>query len=47
MVLVQIVALLQEAEALGFERSTEQGAMTESGEQEKTISHARTSKNTW
>ena len=55
----EIEALLVEAEGLGFSRSTEQvlcrgqgdeavqGAMTESGEQEKTLSTARTSKNTW
>eukprot|EP00658_Telonema_sp_P-2_P059634 TRINITY_DN4876_c0_g1_i1.p1 TRINITY_DN4876_c0_g1~~TRINITY_DN4876_c0_g1_i1.p1 ORF type:complete len:349 (+),score=55.55 TRINITY_DN4876_c0_g1_i1:214-1260(+) len=43
----EIEALLSEAEKLGFERSTEQGGMTESGEQEKTLSTARTSKNTW
>merc|ERR1712195_26527 len=40
-------ALIQEARNLGFERSTEQGQMTESGEQEKTVSPARTSLNTW
>eukprot|EP00657_Telonema_sp_P-1_P006712 TRINITY_DN26110_c0_g1_i1.p1 TRINITY_DN26110_c0_g1~~TRINITY_DN26110_c0_g1_i1.p1 ORF type:complete len:193 (-),score=45.18 TRINITY_DN26110_c0_g1_i1:99-677(-) len=40
-------ALLLQAEKIGFQRSTNKGAMTETGELEKTLSTTRTSHNTW